>query len=120
MQGKDGVNYSDPLMNASQLSASGSLKVTPTRSTLTKYILTARSPAGQDSKEAVVQLYRNPGSPSGSIFYFRMHNSTSSVTQCFTLAMYAANQAQAKQIAESQNGGCTAESITYAEFAKGC
>src|SRR4051812_39356473 len=30
---------------------SGSLKVTRTRSTLTKYMLTARSPVGQDSRE---------------------------------------------------------------------
>jgi len=120
MQGRDGFNYAEVLMNASKLAISGSMTVTPTRSTMTKYTLTAKSSStGSEAKSVVVQLYRAPA-PSGQVFYFRMTNSSSTVLRCFTMAIIAADEASAKSMAESQNGGYSATAITYSDFLNGC
>ncbi len=119
MQAHDGLNYVDLLSNYTHLPANGWIQVTPTRSTMTKYTLVVSSPDGSDSKAKVVQLY-NGGSASGSVFYFKMTNNQSSVTPCFTIAIYAQDEPTAQQLAQQQNGGYTATPITYQQFVDGC
>jgi hypothetical protein len=119
LQGHDGVNYVDLLSSYAHLPLSGSIKITPTRSKMTKYTLVASSSDGSDTKDKVVQLY-NGGSASGSVFFFKMTNNQSQVTPCFTIAIYSQDQNTAQQLAEQQNGGYTATPISYQQFVDGC
>jgi hypothetical protein len=117
--GNDGLNYQDLLMAARHVRTSGSFKVTPTRSTPTKYTMLATDDAGQATADALVNLY-SVSQGGGTVFYFRMSNSASQVTPCFTIAVYATTQGQAEGIAAQQNGGYTPAKISYQEFVNGC
>jgi hypothetical protein len=119
LQGKDGPSYSNPVLNASKLPTQGTFKVTP-KNTLTQYTLTASGTGGSDASSRVVQLYASGPACSGCAwFYFKM-TSGSVVTPCFTVAQYAKDENTAMQIAESQNGGYSAQAISYAQFVAGC
>jgi hypothetical protein len=127
--GQDGPNFQnlapDPnspsgVASWVNLPAKGLKAVAPTRSTETRYTLQARSLSSTDTKKKVITLYRPPPSDPGMYYYFKMTNPQSSVTPCFTLAIYAPNETTGKQLAEAQNGGYAATKITYQEFVGGC
>lgn len=122
LRGADGPGYATPLLFLPALSFDGTFKVTPTRSTQTRYTLTVTN-AGPEklatSQDVVVQLYAPPSGGGNQPFYFEMRGS-SSVINCFTIMEFAPDEATAKALAESQNGGFTATPIDAQQFANGC
>jgi hypothetical protein len=107
---KDGFGYNTLVSSLPGLSATGSLTVSPKRSTHTKYILSASGPLGSDSKEVVVQVYFPPAAqPTGDVFCFKMTNNQSLVSKCYIVAVYDKDEAAAKKSAENTYPGYTAE-----------
>jgi hypothetical protein len=121
LEGRKGLNYSELFLHQSGVSAQGSQAITP-GDTFTRFIISAQSPGGSDSASAVVQLYRDPGSPqcAGCSWYYFTMNPPSSLVPCSNVAYFEANETVAEQRAESEWIGYTAESITYSEFVAGC
>jgi hypothetical protein len=123
LEGKDGLNYKDTIMMAN-VPLSGSLNVQPTRSTETKYTIRALGGGGSAQKSLVVQLFRAPDAPSGSVFYFKAINPLGSTQYvgltCYTFALYAPNESVAKQMAQAQNIGLTVTGIGPNEFTIAC
>jgi hypothetical protein len=122
IEGRDGITFSDLVEAHANLGASGSLAVRPMRSTLTQYTLAASNPNNSNATPmtATVQLAPPSAPQQGMVFYFRMENSGSTVTPCFTMAIYGPDQGTAKQWAESQNGGYQATEISESQYSAGC
>jgi len=114
LQGREGLGNN--VLNVPRLSASGSKTVNPHFNTF--YTLRAVNSAGSTAKEKEVKLHGS--APSWSLFYFKMTNSGSTVTPCFTLAIRAQDEATAKRIAEQTNGGYTATPISANQFTNAC
>jgi hypothetical protein len=114
LRGREGLGNS--VLNMPNVAASGSQTVTPHFNTF--YTLSATNSAGSASKEKEVKLHGT--SPSWPVFYFKMTNSSSTVTPCFTIAIAAPDEATAKRIAEQTNGGYTATPISASQFATAC
>lgn len=120
LRGSDGVNFSDPLLWISALPGTSSFSVSPTRSTLTRYTLTVTNSGGVSvSKPLIVQIYNPQTGANLQPFFFRM-TGASQVTPCFTVLVWAPDQATATQLAERDNGGFTATAISQADFERGC
>jgi hypothetical protein len=122
MEARDGLNYADLVQSFPSLHAQGMLKVTPSRSTMTRYTITAKNRVGSNSKSKVVQLYcrNNQCQATGKLFFFKMKNSQSTVSPCFTVALYAADESSAKKMVETSYGGYSAETISEQEYQNGC
>jgi hypothetical protein len=117
----DGLNYVDLLSDFPNRPANGSMTVSPTRSTMTRYTLSAQSDFGIAAPVSkVVQLYAVPGSTAGQVYFFKMENVQSTVRPCFTMAIYAPDETTGQQWAEALNGGYTPTTITYADYVAGC
>jgi hypothetical protein len=115
LQGRQGFN--DLTFNVSHLSASGQITVHPDYDTV--YTLTVTSTHGTDSRTQQVKLY-NGSTPTGTAYYFAMTNPNSWVLPCFTLAIFASDEATAKSLAMREYVGYTAQPIDYNEFVNGC
>jgi len=115
----DAPGYKHQVLFVPALTLSGKIQVRPTQG-FTRYTLTVTNLTGgaKTEKSLEVQLYNAPN-VSGKVFYFKMTGS-STVTRCFTLAIYAPDAATAKQLAEVQNGGFTATEIDEQQFLQGC
>jgi hypothetical protein len=119
LEARNGLNYTNLLINSSDVSKQGSFNITPTE-THTKFTVTARSGAGTDSASIVVQLDGTPAPcTSCSWYYFKMSQQGLSWTYCYTVRIYAPNEDTAKQLAV-QDGGFKAESINEQQFLAGC
>lgn len=120
IRGGDGANYAHPVLNLPALGFTGSFKVTPAQNT--QYTLQVTN-AGQGglsaSKSLTVSLYTPPSTSGLQPYYFKM-SCNSQVTPCFTIMVYAQSESQGKQLAEQQNGGCTAQAISAQDFVGGC
>ena len=114
LRGRDGLGTL--VLNVPKVNSSGSRLVTPHYDTT--YTLQAVNPVGSASKQKLVSLYGT--SPSGTVFYFKMTTTGIAATQCFTIAVYALDQASAKRIAEQTNGGYNATSIDADQFTTAC
>jgi hypothetical protein len=120
IQAHDGLNYKTLLSDFPNRPADGSMTVSPTRDTFTRYTLTARNAFGAVTAMKVIQLYLAPPPASGNVYYFKMTNPTSTVTPCFTMAIYAPDETTGALWAEQLNGGYHPETISYAEYVAGC
>ncbi len=116
----DGLNYHDLLSDFPNRPADGTLIVSPTRSTHTRYTLTAQNAFGTVTAMKVIQLYAVPGSSTAQVYFFKMTNPASTVTPCFTMAIYAPDETTGEQWAEGMNGNYDAEPISYADYLAGC
>jgi hypothetical protein len=117
LEAHNGLGYSNLEFKWNGLPVSGNRQVTPTQ-TNTRYTLTATG-SGYDSKSVDVAWAQGQQCTNCSFYYFRMTSATS-VTPCFTLAIYAKDASTAKAMAESQNGGFTATAISQQEYLNGC
>ena len=109
---KDGPSYFDLVERLPGRPSTGSMSVTPTRATLTKYILTAANATGSDSKELVVQIFCTPKSPEPSgagVFCFKLTNDQSLVSKCYMVAVYDRDEETARKRAEATYPGYSAE-----------
>jgi len=123
LEARDGANYTDLVSSIRGLPSKGTMKVMPTRSTSTKYTISALDSLGSDAASKLVELYCSiPCSTkfSGNVFYFKIQNSQIDSTSCFTVALYAQDAAAAQQMAEGFDGGYAAQLITEAGFLKEC
>jgi hypothetical protein len=109
----DGLNYKDFADSFPNLPKKGSIEVSPTRSTHTLYMLTAKSGAPSDTKCKEVQLYipDQPVKP----FYFKI-TCPSEIRPCITTRIDAPDEKTAKEIAQRQGENCTAEKITEQQY----
>lgn len=121
VEGRDGNGFNDLVESHPNRSAFGTLDVHPTRSTQTRYTLTAENPQSSIAtpKTVTVQLAPPTTPPVGHIFFFKMTR-VGGVTPCFTLAIYAPDASTAKVWAELQNGGYEANAITETQYLAGC
>ena len=92
LQGREGLG--NLVLDMPYVPPTGSQQVTPRFNTT--YTLTAITTGGdRDSREKEVRLYG--GTPTGSLFYFKMTSPQSWVTPCKTITIYAPDQTTAKK-----------------------
>jgi hypothetical protein len=122
MVAHDGVNYQDLVASFSRLGSSGSLVVSPRRSTLTKYTLRAQNAVGASTADVLVQLYAPMNAPTSScpaVFYFRI---TDNSGDCYgTIAQCAPDSTSAVQfLTYTFPMGYGFAPISQQEFFSGC
>jgi hypothetical protein len=121
MVAHDGVNYQDLLASFSGLGSSGSMVVSPRRSTLTKYTLSAQNPVGTATADTIVQLYAPMNTPPSCpmYFYFRI---TDNSGDCYgTIAQCAPDSQSAVHfLTYTYPQGYSFTPISEQDFSNGC